>query len=61
MTSVFNLALDVFDYRECFYNPKRRHLTLGGISPVNLKKAMRSKLCVHDFVGNPNKCTLDCH
>ena len=25
---------DVFDYIEMFYNPKRRHGTIGGVSPV---------------------------
>jgi putative transposase len=25
---------DVFDYIECFYNPKRRHSTLGYLSPI---------------------------
>ena len=24
---------DVFDYIECFYNPKRRHSTIGYLSP----------------------------
>jgi len=36
------LRADVFDYIERFYNPKRRHSTLGYISPVqfeNLKCA----------------------
>jgi len=25
---------DVFDYIECFYNPRRRHSKLGYLSPV---------------------------
>ncbi len=25
---------DMFDYIECFYNPKRRHSTIGYLSPV---------------------------
>ena len=29
---------DVFDYIECFYNPKRRHSTLGYLSPVEFEK-----------------------
>ena len=29
---------EVFDYIERFYNPKRRHSTLGGISPVEFEK-----------------------
>ncbi|MGA7412201.1 MAG: IS3 family transposase [Bryobacteraceae bacterium] len=28
---------DVFDYIECFYNPKRRHSTLGYLSPVEFE------------------------
>ena len=32
---------DVFDYIERFYNPRRRHSTLGYMSPVELEeKAM---------------------
>ncbi|NEU15129.1 IS3 family transposase, partial [Methylobacterium sp. BTF04] len=29
---------DVFDYIERFYNPTRRHSTLGYISPVEFEK-----------------------
>jgi putative transposase len=29
---------DVFDYIERFYNPKRRHSTLGGISPIQYEE-----------------------
>lgn len=29
---------DVFDYIERFYNPRRRHSTLGYISPVEFEK-----------------------
>ena len=29
---------DVFDYIECFYNPKRRHSTLGYLSPVEIER-----------------------
>lgn len=28
---------DVFDYIECFYNPKRRHSTIGYVSPANFE------------------------
>ena len=29
---------DVFDYIERFYNPRRRHSTLGYLSPVEFEK-----------------------
>lgn len=29
---------DVFDYIEMFYNPKRRHGSNGGISPVEFER-----------------------
>jgi len=31
--------LDVFDYIERFYNPIRRHSTLGNVSPANFERA----------------------
>ncbi len=31
---------DVFDYIERFYNPTRRHSTLGNISPIAFERAM---------------------
>jgi putative transposase len=30
---------DVFDYIERFYNPTRRHSTLGNVSPVAFERA----------------------
>ena len=30
---------DVFDYIECFYNPTRRHSTIGYVSPVQFEQA----------------------
>jgi putative transposase len=33
---------DIFDYIERFYNPRRRHSKLGGISPMEYEK--RAKL-----------------
>jgi putative transposase len=32
---------DVFDYIERFYNPRRRHSTLGYLSPVDFEAKMR--------------------
>ena len=32
---------DVFDYIECFYNRKRRHSTIGYLSPVEFEKQMK--------------------
>jgi transposase InsO family protein len=31
--------LAIFDYIECFYNPVRRHSTLGNISPADYERA----------------------
>ena len=28
---------DVFDYMECFYNPRRRHSTIGYLSPMDFE------------------------
>ena len=28
---------DIFDYIECFYNPNRRHSTLGYLSPIDFE------------------------
>lgn len=33
---------DVFDYIERFYNPTRRHSTLGYVSPIHFKKAQKA-------------------
>ena len=33
---------DVFDYIECFYNPKRRHSTLGYLSPLEHEQQRQS-------------------
>ena len=36
------IRADVFDYIERFYNPKRRHSTLGYISPIEFENALRA-------------------
>jgi putative transposase len=33
-----DVRADVFDYIEMFYNPRRRHSTLGQISPAEFEK-----------------------
>ncbi|MEX3583028.1 MAG: IS3 family transposase, partial [Burkholderia sp.] len=33
---------DVFDYIERFYNPTRRHSTLGYVSPVEFEQARKA-------------------
>ena len=32
---------DVFDYIERFYNPRRRHSTLGYLSPMEFEKQVK--------------------
>ncbi len=32
---------DVFDYIERFYNPRRRHSTLGYLSPMDFEERLR--------------------
>ncbi len=50
---------DVFDYIERFYNPKRRHSTIGYLSPVEFEDAaMLAQLSVHQtgsssYLANP--------
>ncbi len=38
---------DVFDYIECFYNPTRRHSTLGNVSPIQIEQAQEAWVSVH--------------
>jgi len=37
-----NVRADVFDYIERFYNPRRRHSTLGYVSPNQFERAQVS-------------------
>jgi putative transposase len=39
---------DVFDCIERFYNPTRRHSTLGYVSPIEFEKAQKAKGGVHE-------------
>ena len=36
------VGVDIFDYIERFYNPRRRHSTLNGLSPVEFEKRYAS-------------------
>jgi putative transposase len=33
---------DAFDYIERFYNPRRRHSTLGYVSPIGFEEALEA-------------------
>lgn len=37
-----DVKADVFDHIERFYNPTRRHSTLGYVSPIEFEKAQRA-------------------
>ncbi|WIW00249.1 IS3 family transposase [Paucibacter aquatile] len=36
------IRADVFDYIERFYNPTRRHSTLGYVSPIQFEEARKA-------------------
>jgi putative transposase len=38
---------DVFDYLVRFYNPTRRHSTLGYVSPIEFEKVQEAWVGVH--------------
>jgi putative transposase len=42
---------DVFDYIERFYNPKRRHSTIGYMSPMPLRRRQNPLTCVSTEPG----------
>jgi hypothetical protein len=45
---------DVFDYIECFYNPKRRHSTIGYLSPVEFEmQAGLDRMSAAGLGGSP--------
>ena len=35
---------DVFDYIECFYNPQRKHVRNGMLSPIDFEQQQKLKL-----------------
>ena len=45
---------DVFDYRECFYNPTRRHSTLGYVSPRGFEAARNAQVGVYGTGTSPD-------
>jgi hypothetical protein len=45
---------DVFDYIERFYNPVRRHSTLGYVSPLEFEKAQKSLGGVYGTGSSPS-------
>jgi len=52
---------DVFNYIECFYNPKRRHSTIGYVSPANsicLSPCLRDR--VQPIASKPSKVLFIC-
>jgi putative transposase len=42
---------DLFDYIEMFYNPRRRHSHIGGVSPEAFERASRQDLVVSTKLG----------
>lgn len=44
---------DVFDCIECFYNPTRRHSTLGYVSPVPCEQAQEAEVGVYEIGSSP--------
>ena len=45
--------VDVFDYIERFYNPPRRHSTIGYVSPVEFEKVQLAQVGVHGTGSSP--------
>ncbi|MFH1314027.1 MAG: IS3 family transposase, partial [Candidatus Eisenbacteria bacterium] len=42
---------DLFDYIEMFYNPRRRHSHIGGVSPEVFERASSKDLVVSTKLG----------
>ena len=49
---------DVFDYVECFYNPRRRHSTLGYLSPIDFEKQAAQAYDGVNKTGSSSKCRI---
>jgi transposase InsO family protein len=49
---------EVFDYIERFYNPTRRHSTLGCIRPMEFEKAQEAQAGVHGTGSSPQSSFL---
>ena len=45
---------DVFDYIECFYNPRRRHSTLRYLSPMEFEATASRKGGIHQTGSRPH-------
>jgi len=45
--------LAIFDYIECFYNPVRRHSSLGYLSPIEFEEAMAEEESEKARIGKP--------
>lgn len=44
---------DVFDYIERFYNPTRRHSTLGYVSPAEFESTGKAEVGIHGTGSSP--------
>lgn len=40
------VELAIFDYVEAFYNPRRRHTTIGAMSPVSFEDAYAKEIAL---------------
>ena len=47
------LALAVFEWIEAWYNPRRRHSSIGDLSPITTKPASLRPLLRHDHHHQP--------